>query len=434
MTASPSPALRSADISFPARELRIGGCAATELAREYGTPLYAYDEAGLRRTCREYLTSFQAEWPGARVAYACKAFATTAMLKLAAAEGLGVDVMSPGELALAQRAEVPPADITYHGVAKTADDIELAVAAGVGHVVIDDLPEVAELAMAAARHGRVQPVLLRINPAVDVSTDARYRVGGADSKFGLRVPGGGAAAAFAAVARASQLRLDGLHFHLGSQLTSAEPYAAAMTAVAAFLDQVPDWRPRLVVAGGGMGVRYAGDPQVPSPGQWARWITAEFRRRLAGRCAPGVVLGIEPGRSVVAAHGTTLYTVGSVKRAAAGPATVVVDGGLSDNPRPLMYSAVHEVSAAAPGDGGAAMVADIYGRHCETDLLFSGVTLPEPRRGAILAVAATGAYTHCMASNYNRFARPAVVFARDGASRLVVRRETVADLLAAELG
>lgn len=417
------------------RGLQIGGCDAIKLAHRYGTPLYVYDEAGLRGSCREYLTAFQAAWPRAHVAYACKAFATTAMLRLASEQGLGIDAMSVGELALAGRAGVPPEAVTFHGVVKTCDDLEQAVTVGVGHVVIDSVEEVDDLIEMAARLGRQQPVLLRINPAVAVVTDPRYRASGGDSKFGLSVADGAASrAAFASLA-SGHLRLDGIHFHLGSQLTSVTPYAEAMSAVAGFLDQVPGWRPGRVVVGGGMGVRYGDGPVLPLPCQWAASITSAFRHRLAPRCAPDVVLGIEPGRAVVAEHGTTLYTVGTVKRSHDRPGAVmlVVDGGLSDNPRPLMYSAVHDVvAAAAPREPGSE-VADIYGRHCETDLLFAGVRLPPVRRGDVLAVRTTGAYTHCMASNYNRFLRPAVVFARDGASRLVVRRETVTDLLRTEL-
>ncbi len=416
--------------------MRIGGCDAIDMARQYGTPLYAYDEAGLRRTCREYLTAFRAAWPRAHVAYACKAFATTAMLRLASEEGLGIDAMSAGELALARRAGVPAADLTFHGVVKTGEELEQAVAGGVGYVVIDSAEEVADLIRVAARLGRRQPVLLRVNPAVAVTTDPRYRTGDRDSKFGLCIADGSARRAAAQALAAEQLRLDGVHFHLGSQLTSAQPYAEAMTAVARLLAEIPGWRPSRVVVGGGMGVRYGDNgPAVPTPQRWATSIAGAFRQRLASHCADDVILGIEPGRSVVAEHGSTLYTVGTVKPSQERPGVIILvtDGGLSDNPRPLMYSAVHDVVAAADPLEAGGYVADIYGRHCETDLLFAGVRLPRIGRGDILVVRTTGAYTYCMASNYNRFPRAAVVFARDGVSRLVVRRETTADLLATEL-
>jgi diaminopimelate decarboxylase len=413
----------------------IGGCDAVALARTYGTPLYAYDEDGLRGACRGYSSAFRSAWPRVSVAYACKAFATSAMLSLASEEGLGVDVMSPGELSLASRARVPPAAITYHGVAKTAEEIGQAVAAGVGHVVIDSIEEVEDIAAAAARMGRRQPVLARINPGVGVATDPKYRTSGSQSKFGLAIGHGMARRAVLAALASQQLRLDGIHFHLGSQIMDSGPYVKAMEATAAFLADLPQWRPAMVVVGGGMGVRYGSGPAPPSPGAWAAAIAGAFSHLLAPACAPGVILGIEPGRSVVAEHGSTLYTVGAVKRSKDRPdeATVVVDGGLSDNPRPLMYSAVHEVVAASASPGHATETARIHGRHCETDLLFDGVTLPRTSRGDVLVVKDTGAYTYCMASNYNRFARPAVVFARDGASRPVVRRETLADLLGTDL-
>jgi diaminopimelate decarboxylase len=414
----------------------IGGCDAVTLARRYGTPLYAYDEDGLRRTCRGYLSAFRAAWPRVSVAYACKAFATSAMLHLASEEGLGVDVMSPGELSLAGRAGVPPAAITYHGVAKTAAEIGQAVAAQAGHVVIDSLEEGAHSGGGAAGRGRRQPVLARINPGVGVATDPKYCASGGQSKFGLGIGHGMARRAVLAALASPHLRLDGIHFHLGSQIMDSRPYVQAMEVTAAFLAGLPQWRPSMVVVGGGMGVRYGDGPAAPSPADWAGAIAGSFSHLLAPACAPDVILGIEPGRSVVAGHGRTLYTVGAVKRDSGRPgeATVVVDGGLSDNPRPLMYSAVHEVVPASAAPGQATETARIYGRHCETDLLFDGVTLPRTSRGDVLVVKDTGAYTYCMASNYNRFARPPVVFARRGISRLAVRRETLDDVLGTDLG
>jgi diaminopimelate decarboxylase len=420
----------------PGRALvAIGGCDAVTLARTYGTPLYAYDEDGLRGACRGYASAFGKAWPRVSVAYACKAFATSAMLRLASEEGLGVDVMSPGELSLAGRALVPPGAITYHGVAKTAEEIGQAVAARAGHLVIDSIEEVEEIAAAAARTGRRQPVLARINPGVSVATDPKYCTSGGQSKFGLAIGHGMAHRAVQAALASPHLRLDGLHFHLGSQIMDSGPFVQAMKVTAAFLADFPQWRPAMVVVGGGMGVRYGGGPVPPSPGDWAAAIAGAFSHLLAPACAPDVVLGIEPGRSVVAGHGSTLYTVGAVKRDSGRPgeATVVVDGGLSDNPRPLMYSAVHDVVPASASPGQATETTRIYGRHCETDLLFDGVTLPRTSRGDVLVVRDTGAYTYCMASNYNRFARPAVVFARGGASRLVVRRETLDDVLSTDL-
>jgi diaminopimelate decarboxylase len=416
------------------RGLRIGGCGAVELARRYGTPLYVYDEAGLRDTCASYRDEFQAAWPRVSVAYAAKAFAAVAMLRLAYEQGLGVDVVSLGELTLARRAGVPAEAVTFHGVAKTAEELATAVRVGVGHIVIDSADEVDDLVAVASRLGRRPRVLMRLNPGVVVSTDARYRTSGADCKFGLSLPGGEAVRATRAALASEHLHVDGVHFHLGSQIMTPEPYAEAMAVTARFLAEVGGWAPTRVVVGGGMGVRYDAGPPAPTPGQWAASVAAAFRERLAPACASDVVLGIEPGRSVPAEHGTTLYTVGAVKRRPdrPGEAIAIVDGGLSDNPRPLMYSATHEVRSAAAPEAPATEVAHIYGRHCETDLLFADVKLPAPRRGDVLAVATTGAYVHCMASNYNRFVRPAVVFAHGGQSTLVVRRETPDDLLRTE--
>lgn len=413
--------------------VRIGGCDAAQLAHRYGTPLYVYDEDGLRRGCRRYRAAFERARPGSVVSYAAKAFSAVEMLRLAHEEGLGLDAASTGELAAAHRAGVAPHLVTVHGAAKKAEDLQYAVDLGVGHIAVDALAEIEDLIEVCRRRGRVQRVLLRVNPGTAVDTDARYRTSGADCKFGLSLADGSAHRAFTMVRSAPQLRLDGLHFHLGSQLMELAPYVDAMRRLAAFVRELDACRPERIVVGGGMGVRYTADQHPPTPEAWADGITRAFAEILEPVCADGVVLGIEPGRSVVAEHGSTLYRVGSVKPSLRRPAShlLVVDGGLSDNPRPLMYSATHRVSAvmAPAGDG---IIADIYGRHCETDLLFSGVPLPPVGLGDILLVETTGAYVQTMASNYNRFLRPAVVFVRDGASRVVVRRETPEDLLLLE--
>jgi diaminopimelate decarboxylase len=413
----------------------IGGCRAGALAAEYGTPLYVFDEDALRTSCRAYRQAFAACRPRSVVAYAVKAFGVVEMLRLAHSEGLGLDVASIGELALAKAAGVPPESVTFHGVAKQPAELEAAVRYGAGHVAIDALEEIHELAEISRRVGRRQPVLVRINPDTAVPTDPRYRTSGADCKFGLSVADGSAGRAVEQARAAAHLRLDGLHFHLGSQIMTAQPYVEAMVCMAGFLSQLDGWRPDRIVVGGGMGVQYGIGPTTPTPQYWAEAIIGAFSELIGPLCRPDVTLGIEPGRSVVAEHGSMLYRVGTVKPRGDRPGEVlaVVDGGLSDNPRPLMYSATHQVCLASQPDASPAVVAHIYGRHCETDLLFANVALPAVTRGDILLVRTTGAYTHCMASNYNRFLRPAVVFAAGGRSRLVVRRETPDDLLRTEV-
>jgi len=440
-----APTRRGCELSEGAREVQVGGCDLARLAAEYGTPLYAYDEDGLRDTCRQFLSAFRAQWPQAEVAYACKAFAVGAMIRLALSEGLGLDVASAGELDLATSAGAAGDAITFHGCYKSVADLEAAVRAQVGHVVIDSLGEIDDLIAVTTRLNRTQPVLIRINPEVDVRTDARYRAGESGSKFGLPVGDASARRAAERALASPWLRLDGVHFHLGSQIMTAEPYLEAIERTARFVADLRSrhsWAPRRVILGGGMGVGYDPGQVVPTPRQWAAVLGGAFRDRLAPLCASRPVLGIEPGRAVVADHGVIAYKAGVVKRRAGKPGRilVVVDGGLSDNPRPLMYSARHQVRNASAGARAAAeerhaadaVKADIYGRHCETDLLFSDVVLPDIRRGDVLAVLTAGAYTHCMASNYNRFHRPPVVFAADGASRLAVRRETSRDLLRCE--
>jgi diaminopimelate decarboxylase len=420
--------------------LWVGGCSTLDLAEEHGTPCYVFDEAEIRRMCRAYVDGFRSRWPHIDVSYACKAFTAPAMMELAVSEGLGLEVVSAGEMNMALHSGCPSELLTLHGTFKTDADLEFAVDAECGVIVIDNLGEIANIARIAAQLGRVQPVLVRINPTVSGLDDPMYRTVGDDTKFGLSIEHGFAAMAIDRALAEPSLRLDGIHYHLSSQLMEFGPYREAMIRVAEVLEQAQerhDWRPRRVVAGGGRAVRYTPRDDPPPVEDWVEAIAGTFVEHVAPLCEEDVRLGIEPGRSVVAESGVMLYRIGPIKPA--GPPGdesfhyVIVDGGLSDNPRHLMYGAHHEVKLARDPFGDPAMRVTICGRHSEPDVLFPHRTLPELRTGDVLAVQTTGAYVVNMSSNYMGFLRPPVVFVKDGESRVVERRQRLDDLLTTSL-
>ncbi|WP_246183449.1 diaminopimelate decarboxylase [Paenibacillus methanolicus] len=421
--------------------LEIGGCDTVALAKEYGTPLYVIDEEAVRQKCRDYVGSFQAHWDHVDVAYASKAFMIGRMVQLVREEGMSLDVVSEGELRLALWAGAPASRITFHGNYKTADEIKLAVASGVRTLVVDCLEEVQLIELEARSQGKLQAVDVRLNLGINVYSDPKYTTGHLESKFGLTIHDGAAHRAIEAILQSASLMLRGIHFHLGSQIQDVKYHQQALEQLAAFIQDVTGaygWKPSSITMGGGMGVNYSGHATPPTPRQWADGVMPVFREKVAPLCEEGVVFGIEPGRSVVAEYGTTLYTVGPIKSVPESQdvrAFLSIDGGLSDNPRPIMYEAHHHVLAAAcPGsEGNDLKPVRIFGRHCETDMMMERVHLPEVATGDVLAVQCTGAYTYAMSNHYNRFMRPAVVFVREGQSRLAIRRETFEDSIRTEM-
>jgi len=421
--------------------LWVGGCSTLDLAEEHGTPCYVFDEAEIRRMCRAYVDGFEARWPHVDVSYACKAFTAPAMMELALSEGLGLEVVSIGEMSMALHSGCPPELLTYHGTFKTEPDLEFAVDAGCGVIVIDNLAEIGLIGRVAERLGKVQPVLVRINPTVAGLENREFLTVGDDTKFGLSIEHGFAAMAIDRALAEPALRLDGIHFHLSSQQKRFGPYRQAMERVAEVVaharERHPDFRPRRIVAGGGRGVRYLPSDDPAPVEDWVEAIAGTFAEQVAPMCAEDVRLGIEPGRSVVAESGLMLYTIGPIKPA--GPPGderahyVIVDGGLSDNPRHLMYGAHHEVKLARDPAGEPAMRVTICGRHSEPDILFPDRMVPELCTGDVLAVQSTGAYVLNMSSNYMGFLRPPVVFVKDGESRVVERRQRLEDLLSTSL-
>ena len=404
-----------------AGRLCVGGAALSDLACEHGTPLYVYDEATLRARARAYRDAL-AGYPGsARTVYACKANATVGLLHVLIEEGMGMDVASEGELAHALAAGAAPERLVVHGNNKSDADVRAAVAAGAGLLVVDHLQELDQVERIAAEQGRDQPVLLRVTPGIEADTHAKIQTAHAASKFGMAPAEIGAAIERAAAC--PHLRLDGLHVHLGSQIRDLDAYLAAVEWLARF---EPAARLPVLDLGGGLAIPYTDDDDAPD----LHTAVTATATAVARSFDPRPELVLEPGRSVVGTCGVTLYTVGAVKETAAGVTYVAVDGGMSDNPRPVLYGARYQAWIADRAGDGFDGVYAVAGKHCESgDVLIEQAPLPAPRPGDVLVVAATGAYSASMASTYNALPRPAAVLVADGDARTIVRRETVGDLL-----
>jgi len=401
--------------------LRIGGCRADDLAEAFGTPVLVVDETVLRARAREYRDELAARRPRSRVVFASKAFPCTAVQRVMAEEGLGLDVAGAGEIVTALKAGVDPRLVVHHGNAKTDEEIAMAVEHGLGLVVVDNADDVDRLEATVPR-GRTQDVLVRILPGITAETHAHVMTGHEGSKFGL--PPAAAAELIRRIERSPRLSMRGLHVHVGSQILAVEPFARSVAPLAA-LGEFPVYD-----LGGGLGARYTYADEPPSVGAYLDALVGAAREHLP---AEAEVI-IEPGRSMVASAAATLYRVVTVKRGAV--TFVAVDGGMGDNLEVALFDQRFEAALAgrldAAGDEGETVT--VVGRHCESgDVLVDGVRLAAPRVGDLLAVPATGAYCFTMANNYNGTRRIPVAFAADGEARLVVRRETWADLLARDV-
>ena len=423
--------------------LRVGGVDLIDLAGEFGTPVFVYDEADLRSRCRDAVEAW-----GDGVAYATKAFLCVAMARLAHEEGMCLDVSTGGELHVALSAGVPPARLVLHGNNKSDEELAAGLAVGVGRIVIDSFDEIDRFerllstavdhdpggpTLPSAPEGPLRPkVLARITPGIEVHTHEFVRTGQDDSKFGFGLASGAAALAVERLTelhRSGVVEFVGLHAHLGSQVFALAPFAQAIEVLAEFF--APLGLSELVV-GGGLGVAYVNGEEAPPMAQWASSVRQACRQ--AG-IADSVRVTAEPGRSIVATAGITLYRVGTVKHVADHRTYVAVDGGMSDNPRPVLYGSGYEAFLPRAVDSARPIPIRVVGKHCETgDVVVSEGFVPEGLVvGDILATPVTGAYGHSMASNYNKVPRPAVVFVADGEARTVVRRETFDDLVRMDL-
>ena len=405
-------------------ELTVDGARASELASEFGTPLLVYSEPTLRRSAQAYRRAA----PAAAVAYSVKAFPNVTLLRLFGEEGLGADVSTLGELEFALRAGIPGPEIVLHGNNKSAEELRAAAASEVGLVVLDALDEI-DLAVEAG----VRRVLVRATPGIDAETHDAIKTAHHGSKFGL--PPEQALEAIER-ARGAGLEVAGLHVHIGSQLLDLGAERMTIDWLATFAAECRadlDWTPQIVDLGGGLGIQYVEDEPAPAIEDFVGALLQRMERAWQLHDLPSPKLILEPGRSLVGRAGFTLYRVGAVKRASDATVYAAVDGGMSDNPRPHLYGARYvALLANRAGEEPAGSYA-IAGKHCESgDVLIERVQLPEPRRGDLLAVPGTGAYTLGMASNYNAVPRPAAVLVSGGEARLIRRRESVDDLLADE--
>ncbi len=403
--------------------LSIGGCDVADLADRHGTPLFVYDEAHIRARCREAVSVL-----GDGATYASKAFLCRAVARLVHEEGMRVDVATGGELQVVLAAGVPAERTVLHGNNKSLDELRLALTAGVGRIVIDSDDELDRIESLVASGLPVPRVLLRINPGIEVHTHEHVRTGNLDSKFGFPLPTGQADDALARARASAAVDLVGLHMHIGSQVFSVDNFLEGLRAVAPFV--VDADLPELVV-GGGLGVAYVEGEAAPTITEWVTAVVDGCR--AAGITAE---IGVEPGRAVVGAAAVTLYTVGTVKFIPGVRTYVSVDGGMSDNPRPVLYGSGYETFLPRAATSRREMPIRLVGKHCESgDLLVREGRVPADLAvGDVIATPVTGAYGHSMGSNYNKVLRPAVVFVADGVDRLVVRRETVEDLLATDVG
>jgi diaminopimelate decarboxylase len=416
--------------------LQIGGVSVPDLAERYGTPLYVFDETTLRDAARGFRDAFAAAYPKTRVVYAGKAFLTSALLRILREEGLGLDVVSGGELYAGLKAGMPAAEISLHGNNKTPRELGEALAADIGKIVIDNDYEISLLAGMTKNRAPAIPVMIRLNPGVDVHTHRKISTGMADSKFGFPIQDGQAEAAVERILASPGLRLVGLHAHVGSQLFDAEATTAAIDELLDFAAAMRE-RHGFVLEhlspGGGFGIAYLGADEPPATETWANLIGNAVREGCDARNLPLPVLTIEPGRAIVGPAGVAIYTVGSTKEIPGIRTYVSVDGGMADNIRPTLYEARYSAELAnRSGEHEGAVT--IAGKFCESgDILIENVKLPALRPGDLLAIPAAGAYTLAMASNYNYAPRPAAVLVANGCSRVIRRRETYDDLVRCDI-
>jgi len=403
-------------------QLMIGGCDTLDLAAEFGTPLFVYDEAHLRERCRQAVAAF-----GPRVNYATKAFLCRAMARLAIEEGMNLDVSTGGEYHVGRSAGAPAERLVLHGNNKSLEELRTAMADGIGRIVVDSFDEIDRIEHLVAEGLPVPRVLARITPGVEAHTHEFVQTGQDDSKFGFGVSSGAAAVALERLTLSPSVELVGMHAHVGSQVFEAKFFEQAVEVLAQFF---ATYDLAELSVGGGLGVAYVEGEEAPSIEQWGAGI-----RRACAAAGVHAWVTAEPGRAIVASAGVTLYTVGTIKDLPGIRTYVSVDGGMSDNPRPVLYDSGYETFLPRDVQADRPRTVRVVGKHCESgDLLVREARVPADLAvGDILCTPVTGAYGHSMGSNYNKVLRPAVVFVADGEARLVVRRETHDDLLRCEV-
>jgi diaminopimelate decarboxylase len=415
-----------------AGHMEVGGCDLVDLAHTHGTPLYVYDEATIRQRSREYAAAMGS---GGEVLYSAKAFASPQFLRIVAEEGLGLDVVSAGELYIALRSGFPRERIKFLGNNKSRDDIKAAYAAG-ATIVIDGFHEF-DLLNELIPEGARAPVMLRISPGVKPDTHDHISTGQLDSKFGFSVESGAAREAVVTALAHPRVELVGLHSHIGSQIFALGAYARAMEIMLDLVAELRDevgFQPRLLGAGGGLGIAYTSRDDPPTPRQFVETVRHALESGCTARNLEVPRLVVEPGRSIAGPAGVALYTVGSIKDIPGVRRYVAVDGGMGDNIRPKLYGARYEAFLASAPERRHDGKVTIAGKYCEsTDILITDIDMPKLETGDVICLPAAGAYCLAMASNYNGMPRPEVLLVQDGKARVMRRRETLEDLVAAEV-
>ena len=425
----------TADVN-PQDHLTIGDCDTVALAGEFGTPLLVFDDVTLRGMCRGFVDAFTSRYPKSEVLYASKAFVNAAIARTVAEEGLGLDVVSGGELAVAVAAGVDLGRVYFHGNNKTPDELEYAIEAGCGRIVVDSFYELHLLNDLARSRGVTQEILLRLSPSVDPHTHVHTTTGILDSKFGFSIETGDSTTAIRQSLSASNLDLIGLHFHLGSPIFELEPYEIAVDTVLSYLAPFRDegLNMREFSPGGGFAIGYVRDQLPPSIDDYAEVITSAFKRGCADFGFGEPALIVEPGRSIVGRAGVALYTVGAIKDIPTVRKYVSLDGGMGDNIRPALYGSEYEAVVASRMSDTLAEVVTLAGKYCESgDILVRDIEMPVLESGDVIAIPSSGAYAPSMASNYNLNGRPAIVVAREGEARLIRRRESFQDMMALDV-
>lgn len=420
-----------------AGNLEIGGCDTVSMAQEFGTPLYVYDESTIRRMARTYLQEFSSRYPDTTVAYASKAFLNKEMSRIAYEEGLSLDVVSGGEIAVALSTGFPAERMYFHGNNKSHQELSDAINVGIGTIVVDGFQELDLLNKIAENKGQMQEIMLRLSPSVDAHTHDHTTTGILDVKFGFSIESGEATVAIRQALNSSHLDLKGIHFHLGSPIFELEPYSEAIDTVLEYLVQFKDegLNLREFSPGGGFAIGYVRNALPPEVSQYAEVITSMLKNKCKdlGYSPPKLI--IEPGRSMVGRAGVALYTVGVIKEIPTVRTYVSLDGGMGDNIRPALYGSKYEaVAANKMFESGKEKVVTLAGKYCESgDVLVKDVPLPGLESGDIIAIPSSGAYCLAMSSNYNLNPRPAVVMVENRKSRLIRRRETYEDLMALDI-
>lgn len=413
--------------------LTIGGCDTVELAQRFGTPVYVYDEMEIRRNCRDFVQSIEENYAGnGMVLYASKAFCCKEICRICMQEGMGLDVVSGGELFTALSVDFPVEKIYFHGNNKTAEELEYAVEKNVGKIVVDNIFELEMLEKIACDAGKTVEILFRIKPGINAHTHSFVRTGQIDSKFGFALETGEAMAAVKKSLEMKHVKLIGVHCHIGSQIFDIDPFELAAKVMLDFMAQIKKelgLELKILNLGGGFGIKYLQTDRPRPFKDYMKKVSVVVKEHSAelGLETPTVI--IEPGRSIVGAAGITLYTVGAIKEIPDIRTYISVDGGMGDSPRYILYQSQYEVVCANKANEPRECTATIAGRYCESgDLIQEATPVQKVEPGDILAVLATGAYNYSMASNYNRICRPPVVMVKDGQARTVIERETYADL------